>query len=72
MKQYLFFTRDGHTYDPNNKLSHNMQILGDVRGEDLLEAFQDFKHHQSYLSEYAYKQIIALEYVGEMIVYLEL
>ena len=72
MRQYLFFTNEGYTYDPNNKQSNNMQILGDGRGEDILEAFKNFKHNQSYLSAYAYKEIIALEYVGEMILHLEL
>lgn len=72
MKQYLFFTNEGFTYDPCNKELHNMQILGDGIGEDILEAFKNFKHNQSYLSEYAFKEVTALEYVGDMILNLEL
>lgn len=73
MKQYIFFTPEGFTYDPHNKPIPNMQILGDASGDDILEAFQSFKHHQSYLlSDYAFKEVIAVEFVGDFIRNLEL
>ena len=72
MRQYLFFTNEGFTYDPNNKKLHSMQILGDASGRDVLEAFKNFKHNQSYLLEYAFKEVTALEYIGDMILHLEL
>jgi len=72
MKHYIFFTREGSTYDPLEKDVSNMQILGTGKGEDILEAFQNFKHNQSYLLEYAFKEILALEYIGEIITNLEL
>ena len=72
MKKYLFFTNEGSTYDPNNKELHNMQILGDGSGEDVLEAFKNFKHNQSYILEYDFKDVTALEYIGEAILHLEL
>ena len=49
-----------------------MQILGDGSGEDVLEAFKNFKHNQSYILEYDFKDVTALEYIGEAILHLEL
>jgi hypothetical protein len=72
MKQFLFFTTEGFTFDPNHKELHNMQILGDGMGNDILEAFVSFKRNQSYLLEYGFKELIAVEYVGDMIRHLEL
>jgi hypothetical protein len=42
-KNFLFFTDDGFTFDCNNKKIENMQILGDGFGEDIFEAFKNFK-----------------------------
>ena len=72
MKQFLFFTSEGFTYDPLNNEIDNMQILGDGSGTDVLEAFKNFKFNQSYLAQYAFKEVIAVEYVGDMISDLEL
>jgi hypothetical protein len=72
LKQFLFFTTEGFTFDPHHEELHNMQILGDGMGNDVLEAFKNFKHNQSYLLEYAYKEVIAVQYVGDMIRHLEL
>ena len=49
-----------------------MQILGHGDGKDIAEAFKSFKNNQSYLSEFSFKNIIALEYIGDMIRHLEL
>ena len=72
MKKYLFFTNEGFTFDPSMKKANNMQILGDGSGADILEAFKNFKENQSYLAEYGFREVIALQYVGEMIFPLEL
>lgn len=72
MRQFLFFTREGFTFDPDHKELHNMQILGDGSGHDILEAFSNFKRNQSYLQRYAFKEIVAVQYVGDMIRHLEL
>ncbi len=72
MKSYIFFTNEGFTQDSNHKDIPNMQILGAGDGIDILEAFKNFKHNQSYLSEFAFKEVIALEYVGDFIRHLEL
>jgi len=72
MKHYIFFTREGSTFDPLDKNVQNMQVLGTGEGEDILEAFKNFKSNQSYLLEYSFKEVLALEYVGEIINNLEL
>ncbi|WP_375722912.1 hypothetical protein LXN10_10115 [Arcobacter sp. KX21116] len=72
MKSFLFFTKEGFTYDPNDKEIENLQILGTGEGKDILEAFKHFKINQSYLSDFAFKEVIALEYVGGFIRNLEL
>ncbi len=72
MKNFLFFTNEGFTFDSNNKKITNMQILGHGEGNDILEAFKDFKINQSYLNKFAFKEVVALEYVGDFIRNLEL
>ena len=73
MKEFIFFTTDGFTYDTNHKEIQNMQILGSAEGEDILEAFKNFKISHSYLvSDYEFKDVIANEIVGGFIKNLQL
>lgn len=72
MKNFLFFTNEGFTFDSNNKKITNMQILGHGEGQDILEAFRHFKINQSYLNNFAFNEVVALEYVGDFIRNLEL
>lgn len=72
MKHYLFMSMEGFTYDPNHTMINNTQLLGSAKGTDVLEAFKHFKRHQSYLSGFAFKHVIAIEYVGDFIHNLEL
>jgi hypothetical protein len=73
MKEYIFFTTDGFTYDKNHKKITNMQILGSAEGVDILEAFKNFKISHSYLlGDYEFKEVIANEIVGGFIKNLEL
>lgn len=67
MKNFIFFTTEGFTYDPNNKEITNMQILGSEEGEDILEAFKNFKISHSYL-----RDVNAIECIGDFIRNLEL
>ena len=71
-KTFLFFTSEGFTYDPNNKEIENMQILGDATGKDVLEAFKNFKMNQSYLRNFTFLNVMAIQTVGEVIRNLEL
>ncbi len=72
MKEFIFFTTEGFTVDPNDKEIENMQILGSSEGVDILEAFKIFKQTHSYLKEYAFTSVIAQECVGGFIRNLEL
>ena len=71
-KNFLFFTSEGFTYDGNNKKIENMQILGDGFGDDILEAFKNFKNEQKYLKDFSFKNVIAIQIVGDVIRNLEL
>ena len=68
MKNYLFFTSEGFTFDSNNKEIQNMQILGDGFGKDILEALINFKTNQPYLKDFTFKNIMAIQTVGDVII----
>ena len=73
MKEFIFFTTDGFTYDKNQKKITNMQILGSAEGENILEAFKNFKISHSYLlTDYEFTEVIANEIVGGFIKNLQL
>ena len=71
-KNFLFFTREGFTFDSNNKKIENMQILGDGFGNDILEAFKNFKNEQKYLKDFSFKNVMAVQTVDDVIRNLEL
>ena len=71
-KNFLFFTTEGLTFDDNNKKIENMQILGDGFGDDILEAFKNFKNEQKYLKDFSFKNVMAIQTVGDVIRNLEL
>ena len=66
-KSYLFFSKDGFTYDKSNKLTNNMQLFGTGKGKNINEAYEDFKNNQSYLFSFDYENITAVQTVGEYI-----
>ena len=71
LKQFFFFTKEGFTEEPNGLASENLQILGDATGVDLLDAFNNFKQNQPYLRSSSYKEVMAIETVGNVIYNLE-
>ena len=71
-KNFLFFTSEGLTFDDNNKKVKNMQILGDGFGDDILEAFKNFKNEQKYLKDFSFKNVMAIQTIGDVIRNLEL
>ena len=71
-KNFLFFSKDGFTYDKSNRLTNNMQLLGSGMGKNLSEAFKDFKKNQSYLYSFDYENLIAVKTVGKFITNLKL
>ena len=71
-KNFLFFSKDGFTYDKSNRLTNNMQLLGSGIGKNLSEALKDFKKNQSYLLTFDYENLIAVKIVGKFITNLKL
>ena len=71
-KGYLFFSKDGYTYDKSNNQTNNMQILGSGMGKNFNEACKDFKKNQSYLLSFDYENVMAVKTVGKFITNLKL
>ena len=71
-KSYLFFSKDGYTYDKSHNQTNNMQILGSGMGKNFNEAFNDFKKNQSYLLTFDYENLMAVQTVSEFITNLKL
>lgn len=61
MKEFIFYTSDGFTSDSNNKNVENMQILGFSDGENIQQAFENFKQENKWLDNYSYSEIISQE-----------
>ncbi|PIF03562.1 MAG: hypothetical protein CSA86_05335 [Arcobacter sp.] len=72
MKNYLFLTKDGFTFDKGDNETNNMQVLGTGMGDNIIEAFKDFKYNQSNILNLSFDDILAVEYVGDFIINLEL
>ncbi|MGM0518765.1 MAG: hypothetical protein ACQERD_03860 [Campylobacterota bacterium] len=72
MKKYLFLTKDGFTFDEMDNETSNIQLLGTGVGNDVLEAFISFKYYQPYLVNQSYKNVMAIEYIGDFTMNLEL
>lgn len=72
MKNYLFYTQDGFTYDNSHNQTNNMQLLGNGRGKNLNEAFENFKENQSYLLCFDYENVIVIRTVSNSIMNLKL
>lgn len=72
MKNYLFFTKYGFTFDSSYCEVNNLRTLGTGVGIDVNDAFISFKEHQSYLFEQSFRNVTAGEYVGDFILNLEL
>jgi len=71
-KSYLFFSKDGFTYDKSNRLTNNMQLFGSAKGRNIDEAFKNFKEEQSYLLQKNYDKVIAIQTVSSAIINLRL
>ena len=72
MKNYLFYTQDGFTYDKSHNLTNNMQLFGSAKGRNIDEAFENFKEEQSYLLQKNYDKVIAIQTVSSAIINLRL
>ena len=71
-KNFLFFSKDGYTYDKSHNQTNNMLLLGSGMGKSINEAFNDFKKNQSYLLTFDYENLMAVQTVSEFITNLNL
>lgn len=62
--RYVFYTTDGYTEDMNNKSIENCQILGFANGNNIKVAYNNFLLENSYLRNYTYNNVLALEVKG--------
>ena len=56
-KNFIFFSKDGYTYDKSNKLTNNMQLFGTGKGENIIEALvtqEEFNKLQSNKAKFHY------------------
>ena len=65
MKDFIFITFEGYTFQPNNESDipdiENMQVIGFSKGLNSKEAFENLKTKNSYLLETTFNEIISIE-----------
>lgn len=65
MKDFIFITFEGYTFQPNSESDipdiENMQVVGFSKGLNSKEAFENLKTKNSYLLETTFDEIIAIE-----------
>lgn len=65
MKDFIFITFEGYTFQPNSESDipdiENMQVIGFSKGLNSKEAFENLKTKNSYLLETTFDEIIAIE-----------
>ncbi|HRM77924.1 hypothetical protein [Aliarcobacter cryaerophilus] len=65
MKDFIFITFEGYTFQPNSESDipdiENMQVIGFSKGLNSKEAFENLKIKSSYLKETNFNEIISME-----------
>ena len=65
MKDFIFITFEGYTFQPNSESDipdiENMQVIGFSKGLNSKEAFENLKIKSSYLKETNFNEIIYIE-----------
>ena len=65
MKDFIFITFEGYTFQPNSESDiqdiENMQVIGFSKGLNSKEAFENLKTKNSYLLETTFNEIISIE-----------
>ncbi|RLC36428.1 MAG: hypothetical protein DRH33_07030 [Candidatus Nealsonbacteria bacterium] len=69
MKNYIFITEEGVTYQPNSTSPEpdieNCQVIGFVKGNNEDEAFKNLKKENEYLLDTNFNEIICMELKNE-------
>ena len=65
MKDFIFITFEGYTFQPNSESDipdiENMQVIGFSKGLNSKEAFENLKIKSFYLKETNFNEIISME-----------
>ncbi|MDD2507823.1 MAG: hypothetical protein PHS78_02145 [Aliarcobacter skirrowii] len=65
MKDFIFITFEGYTFQPNSNSDipdiENMQVVGFSKGLNSKEAFENLKIKSAYLKETTFNEIISIE-----------
>jgi len=65
MKEYIFITAEGFTYQPNSESTEpdieNCQVVGYGQGGDAHEAFKAMLQESSYLLDTTFDEVIGME-----------
>ncbi len=65
MKDFIFITFEGYTFQPNSNSDipdiENMQVVGFSKGLNSKEAFENLKIKSSYLLETTFNEIISID-----------
>jgi hypothetical protein len=65
MKNYIFITNEGFTFQPNSQSDipdiENMQVIGFATGKDSVEAFEQLKIDNLYLLDTTFDEIMSFE-----------
>ena len=65
MRHFIFLTQEGITKTPSDLDIENLQVLGITQGNSYDDAFNNFLKEHSYLLDYNYKEVIAIELKNE-------
>jgi len=72
MKHFIFLTNEGFAESPNGLDIENSQVLGYSKGGTLNEVFDNFIKECSYLQEFGFNNIFAMELKNEEMIFLSL
>ena len=65
MKNYIFITTEGYTFQPESDFIEqeieNCQVLGFGVGNDSKEAFLNFQNEYSYIKQTSFNEVICYE-----------
>ena len=65
MKNYIFVTTEGYTYQPNSESVdpdiENLQVIGFANGNNPKQAFQKLLKESNYLLETSFDEVVSYE-----------
>jgi hypothetical protein len=69
MRQFIFVTLEGYTYQPNSESTEpdieNLQVIGFGQGRDAQEGLTNMLEENPYLPRTSFNEVIALELAND-------